>query len=111
MYIHYEDTLVIPSGQNRPNRPGKEIRLSDSIIAWGVVMLFKSGLKFEAERSAMNLIKGPFSNSGFKTGPAKLHLNLAKQGFSRPDHAFLAAPVSKPELLNGPLLVSDLRTH
>ena len=39
--------------------------------------------------------KGPFSNSGFKTGPTKLHPNLAKRGFSKADHAGF-------ELLNGP---------
>jgi len=33
---------------------------------------------------------GPFSNSGFKTGPAKSYPNLAKQAFSKLDHAILA---------------------
>ena len=27
MYLHYEDTLIIPSNQNWPNQPGKEIIL------------------------------------------------------------------------------------
>ncbi|KAF8495432.1 cytochrome P450 [Russula emetica] len=34
--------------------------------------------------------KGPFGSSGFKTGPAKSHPNLAKLAFSKLDHAILA---------------------
>jgi hypothetical protein len=33
---------------------------------------------------------GPFGSSGFKTGPAKLHPNLAKRAFSKLEHAILA---------------------
>ncbi len=41
-------------------------------------------------REDANHSSGPFSNSGFETDPAKLHPNLAKRGFSKPDHAILA---------------------
>ena len=34
--------------------------------------------------------EGLFSNSGFKTGPAKSRPNLAKRGISKPDQAILA---------------------
>ena len=34
--------------------------------------------------------EGPYSNFGFKTGPAKSHPNLAKRAFSEPKHAILA---------------------
>ncbi len=34
--------------------------------------------------------QGPFGSSGFKTGPAKSHPNLAKLAFSKLDQAILA---------------------
>ena len=37
-----------------------------------------------------SLLKGPFSNSGFKTRPAKSRPNLTKRGISKPDQAILA---------------------
>jgi hypothetical protein len=55
--------------------------------------------------------KGPFSNSGFKTGPAK---SLAKsrpylenRAFSKLDHAIRQGPVLKLELLNGAQVATD----
>ena len=52
--------------------------------------------------------KGPLSDSGFETGPAKLRPNLARKGFSNRSKQFWRAPVLTLGVAEWALIISKL---